>query len=86
MRCGVGRRRGWGLLLLWLWHRLATVALIRPQPWELPYAMGAAQKRQKKTQKKEEEENLNSLLIPIFRKIKLKFGSSQTPKNVINAT
>ena len=86
MSYGIGRRRSLDPMLLWLWHRLATVALIRPQPWELPYAMGAAKKRQKKTQKKEEEENLNSLLIPIFRKIKLKFGSSQTPKNVINAT
>ena len=30
MSCGVGRRQGSDLALLWLWHRLAAVALIRP--------------------------------------------------------
>jgi len=37
--------------LLWLWHRLAATAPIRPLAWESPYATGAAQemaKRQKK--------------------------------------
>jgi len=33
--------------LLWLWHRLATEARIRPLAWETPYAMGAALKRKK---------------------------------------
>ena len=28
--------------LLWLWCRLASVALIRPLAWERPYAAGAA--------------------------------------------
>ena len=28
--------------LLWLWHRLATTALIRPLAWETSYTMGAA--------------------------------------------
>ena len=32
------------LALLWLWCRLAVVALIRPLAWEPPYAMGAALK------------------------------------------
>ena len=36
------------LALLWLWHRLAATALIRPLAWEPLYAMGAALKRQKK--------------------------------------
>ena len=40
--------------LLWLWHKLAAIALTQSLAWELPYAMGAALKRQK--QKK----------IPIF--------------------
>ena len=39
-RCGVGRRHGLDPELLWLWCRLATVALIRPLAWELPYAPG----------------------------------------------
>ena len=45
--CGVGHRRIWDPVLLWLWHRTAAVALIRPLAWELPYAMGVALKRQK---------------------------------------
>ena len=34
--------------LLWLWHRPAAAALIRPLAWELPYASGTALKRPKK--------------------------------------
>ena len=48
MTCGVGRRQGLDLALLWLWRRLAAAALVRPLAWELPYATGAALKRQKK--------------------------------------
>ena len=51
MSCGVGRKLGLDLELLWLWHRLAAIALIRPLVWELPYAVGAVLKRQK-TKKK----------------------------------
>ena len=43
--CGVGRRRGSYLALLWLWCRLATVALIQPLAWELLCATGVALKR-----------------------------------------
>ena len=42
MTCGVGRRCDWDPALLWLWHRLAAVALIEPLAWEPPYSMGAA--------------------------------------------
>ena len=54
MSCGVGHRCGsdLALLWLWLWHRLATVTLIRPLAWEPPYAMGSAVKKDKR-QKKE---------------------------------
>ena len=48
MSCGVGRRRGSDLALLWLWPRPAAVAPIRPLAWELPRAAGAAPKKQKK--------------------------------------
>ena len=34
--------------LLWLWHRLAAAAPIPHLAWELPYAMGAANKKKKK--------------------------------------
>ena len=53
MSCGVGRRRGSDPALLWLWHRLAAIAPIRPLAWEPPYAVRAAQEMalKKKTQK-----------------------------------
>ena len=50
--CGVGHRRGLAPALLWLWCRLAAIALIRPLAWELPYAAGVALKRQKKKERK----------------------------------
>ena len=36
------------LLLLWLWHRPAATAPIRPLGWEPPYAAGAALKKRPK--------------------------------------
>ena len=47
MSCGVSRRHGSDPVLLWLWHRLAGVALIQPLAWEPPYATSATLKRQK---------------------------------------
>ena len=52
MGCGVGRRCGSNLALLWLWCRLAETALVRPLVWEPPYAMGVALKGQKTKQTK----------------------------------
>jgi len=40
-------RCGSDTTLLWLWCRLAAVALIGPLIWEPPYAMGAALKSNK---------------------------------------
>ena len=48
MSCGVGRRHGSDLALLWLWHRLAATAPIRPLAWEPPYTAGVALKQTKK--------------------------------------
>ena len=45
--CGVGRRRCSDPVLLWLWRRLAATVLIRPLPWEPPYAVGVALEKQK---------------------------------------
>ena len=42
MSCGVGRKCGLDLSLLWLWGRLAATAPIRPLAWEPPYSVGAA--------------------------------------------
>ena len=51
MSCGAGHRRGLEPELLWLWRRLAAVALIGPLVWELPYAVGSALKNKKQTNK-----------------------------------
>ena len=51
MSCSVGHRRGSDLALLWQWCVPAAAAPIRSLVWELPYAMGAAQKREKKKKK-----------------------------------
>ena len=40
--------------LVLLWHRLASVAPIRPLAWELPYAKGVAIKQQTNKRRKEE--------------------------------
>ena len=42
--------------LLWLWHRPAATALIKPLAWEPPYAEGAALKKTKRQKKKKERE------------------------------
>ena len=46
MSCGVGPRGDSDPVLLWLWRRLAALALIGPLAWESPYAAGTALKRQ----------------------------------------
>ena len=57
MSCGVGRRHGSDLALLWL----AAVALIGPLVWEPPYATGVAltskNKQKKKKQKKKRKKS-----------------------------
>ena len=50
MSCAVGHRHGSDPELLWLWHRPAAVALIRPPAWERPHALGAALKQQQQQQ------------------------------------
>ena len=46
--CGVGHRHGSDPVLLWLWHRPAATARIKPLAWEPPYAAGAAQEKAKR--------------------------------------
>ena len=57
MSSGIGRRHGSDPALLWLWHRPAATALIRPLTWELPYAASVFLKRQKDKKKKKNEDN-----------------------------
>ena len=55
MSCGVGRRCGSDLPLLWLWCRPAATAPIRPLSWEPPYAMGTALEKDKKTKRQKKK-------------------------------
>ena len=45
MSYGVGCRRSLDPTLLWLWCKLAAVALTQPLAWELPYVTGVALKK-----------------------------------------
>ena len=58
MNCGVGRRCGLDLALLWLWRKLAAVVWIGPLAWEPPYASGAALKRQKTKKERKEHSKI----------------------------
>ena len=51
MNCGEGHRCGSDLALLWLWCRLAVVALIQSLVWEPPYAEGVAVKKKRQREK-----------------------------------
>ena len=68
MSSGIGHRRGFDLVLLWLWRRPVATALIQPLAWEPPYASDLALKRQKQTNKNkksktEKKQNGNSKYI-----------------------
>ena len=68
MSCGVGRRHGSDLALLWLWCRPAATALIRPLAWEPPYALGAALEKAKRQKKKKKLTMLERHQENIFEK------------------
>ena len=55
MSCGVGRRCGSHLAVLWLWHRPAATAPVRPLAWEPPYATGVALEKAKKDKKQNQK-------------------------------
>ena len=52
MSCGVGYRCGLDPALLWLWHRPAATAPIRPLAWEPPHAAGAVLEKAKKKKRR----------------------------------
>ena len=57
MSCGVGRRHGLDLALLWLWPRPAAVAPIRPLAWEPSYAVaGVALKSKNRNENKNKKQ------------------------------
>ena len=55
MSCGIGCRCGSDSELLWLCHRLAATALIRPLAWEPPYAEGSILKGQTKNKQQQQK-------------------------------
>ena len=63
MGCGVGRRHGLDLALLWLWHRPVAVAPIQPLVWEPPYAAGSPEK-QKEGKKEKRNMGLYHFVLP----------------------
>ena len=71
MSCGIGRGCDSDLVLLWLWQKLAAVALIRPLAWELPYAAGVVLIKRKK--KKKDTPKTNQLFHWLFVKYKSQF-------------
>ena len=50
--------------MLWLWHRPAATALIRPLAWEPPYAMSEALKKKKRSGTEKCKMSLEYLSIP----------------------
>ena len=58
MRRGIAHRHSLDPVLLWLWCKLAAIALIRPLAWEHPYASGVTLKRQEKKKKPQAPKNL----------------------------
>ena len=72
MSCGVGHRHGSDLVLLWLWCRLAAVALIKPLAWEPIYAMGAALKKEKKFLKNQNLKRQKNIWLPSLEIVYLK--------------
>ena len=64
MSCGVGRRHGLDLVLLWLWlGRPVATAPIRPVGWEPPHAIGAALKKQKQKKNNNKEDHLHWVIL-----------------------
>ena len=82
MSCGVGRRRGLDLMLLWFWRRPVATAPVGPLAWEPPYAVGAALKRQKKKKKKKKRKEKSKKKCHFLKSM----AEPQKAENIPNAT
>ena len=69
MSCGIGCRCSSDLVLLWLWHRLAAVALIGSLAWEPPHATGVALKKKKMRMQVQSLASLSGLRIQRCREL-----------------
>ena len=68
MSCGAGRRCSLDLALLWLWHRPAATAPIRPLACERP-----CDKKTKDKKKKKKGEEVQQILETVYtRKVNIK--------------
>ena len=77
MSRGIGRRRSSDSALLWLWHRPAAAAHIRPLAWEVPSAVCAALKRPKR---KENDAKMAQILDLVDKDYKSYFKDDQRIK------
>ena len=82
MSCGAGRRCSSDLVWLWLWHRLAAVALIRLLACEPPCATGAAQKPKKEKRKKKCQKKLSFTFSPLSTSMVLCMGNATRHRRV----
>ena len=62
-------------MLLWLWCRLAAVALIRPLAWEPPYAVGTALKSKQTNKHTKKHIELATQWLPRFTLSRLRPSS-----------
>ena len=62
MSYGVSHRFSSDLVLLWLWHSLAAVALIQPLAWELPCPMILKRQQQQQQNPEASSENVINFL------------------------
>ena len=58
MSCGVSHRYGSDPTLLWLWHRPASLALIRPPSLGTSICHGCSHKKRKKKKERENKYNI----------------------------
>ena len=83
MSWGVGHRHGSDPALLWLWCRLAAVALIRPLAWEPPYAVGMALKRQEKKKKRNHLGAVREVVFWCFRPLNIQKNETKLPESLL---
>ena len=79
--CGVGHRRGWDPLLLWLWCRLAATAPIGPLTWEPPHAV---KKKKKNLRIKNKLKKIHfDLVVPLWcNMLRIPGGLDPWPRNL----
>ena len=86
MNCGVSRKCGLDPVLLWLWYRPGTTALIEPLAWELPYAMGVPPPKKKLELLLSSEGLLLKIASPNFPLSSIKASPSPLFCNVISGS